>query len=919
MLAVLFSASDSSQVPVDLKLSEDASSNSTEFWVTLSSEPTNDVTITFTSTDFSDIGLGTDVFDFPLEEVEQLVFTAADWSVPQDIVLRALNDVDVERVHHVPIDWEVSSLDLTFDQLSGSIDTTIYDDDTDLDLLIINEFVANHNGTDTNEYVEIKNLNDSSLGSSFAPFYLLQVDGDGVDQGQIDSISTINPGLGAGAYEVINFNNQVEDGSLTWILVEGFDTSLTVGSDLDLDNDGELDLPLPWTAVAGSPRDAISIDDGDAGDGHYSRVILDPDFDAPRPGSGPVVGGVSRLPDGFIEGTSGAFRTAAELDDRFGWDFADGGSIHANWDVLTVPVGDPGNFPDIDFVGSGFNSVLKQTVPTAFITSSGNIYSFADQTDFDVTVDTSDLSGSRTRVVVQWRTLGSEVDYDGVNIGGVAPTYVEFLSVNGPQNETEYLALWDFDAAPESSYLVEFMASGSSMSLAAFQADAYAQNIEFADPAPYNPYVRNNPSGLPFPGVDIIPGMARNTPDAVNELLPGLMIIETDSSTDLDESAPGTVDSYQIYIGTDPTDAVTVNITADAQQQIAVDTDGDGDSSDETFSGSASFVFGINDGNSYQTIFVRVVDDATVETDSHTGVIMHAATSNDPDYSGVSAFPKKLSDEIGTAGDTISVSITDDDGDTSPPIITDVIVASSSWSSQFIDFVDDGLTGANNQLGLSLVGGGQLRNLPWLTGIDTVYIVFSEDVGATFTAANVSLIGTSVADYLSGGSVAFGAAGTNTGTVSLSNAITADAVVLSVFDLLTDSAGNQLDGEWVDAVDTMSGDGTAGGQFNFRIDVLAGDATDDGAVNLTGDVLGIFTQNGNTLTDDDLMDAFFDIDASGAVNLTGDVLGAFGLNGSSLPAPPPPPTAGVGASFASAEADEVFRSLAGDESVGLLF
>ncbi|MFV2066188.1 MAG: beta-propeller fold lactonase family protein, partial [Pirellulales bacterium] len=80
--------------------------------------------------------------------------------------------------------------------------------------------------------------------------------------------------------------------------------------------------------------------------------------------------------------------------------------------------------------------------------------------------------------------------------------------------------------------------------------------------------------------------------------------------------------------------------------------------------------------------------------------------------------------------------------DTAAATITDVIIGSSFWTNAgFIDAVDGGGTGAGNGLGLSLPGSGQLRNLPWIN-IDKIYIQFSEDVAAAFSAANLALVGT---------------------------------------------------------------------------------------------------------------------------------------------------------------------------------
>lgn len=670
--AVNLSEQELVQSPVDLRVSEDPNtSNLDEFWVTLDSAPTHDVTITFTSSDPTDILLGDDIFDTSLEPTFELTFTPGNYSVAQNVVIRGENDLDVEGTHVVSITWAAASTDSSYDVLSGSLDAKIFDNDTDEDRLAINEFVNNHEGSDTDEFVELINLNDSTLGPTFATFHLLQVDGDGADQGTIDSITVINPGIPAGARETFDFNNQIEDGSMTWILVEGLDPDVTVGYDLDANNDGILDVPVPYTTIGGLPQDAVAVDDGDVGDAHYARIVLDPDYDAPQPGSGNVVGGASRLPDGFVATYGGSLLNPAAVDDRFGWDPSTAGSINGTWDVWTVALGPPGNLPDVSSFGSGANTTVTQNTPGAFITSTQNIYSFSSIPDYDVVIDTSDLVGSFTRVVVQWRTLGRELDYDSVLLDGVAPDYAEQLnkSVLGGMGGAgvDYLAVWDLPA-PLSSYDLDFTAGGTSMSLDQFQVDAFAQATAFPEPAPFNPYVRNNPFGLPSPGTDVVPGLAVNTNDLTNERIPGLLILESDGSTDVTEGALE-VDSYEVFIGSNPTANVTVNITADAQVEVAVDTDEDGDFADETFGSVDSIVFDTTSGGTSRTVFVRAVDDATVEANPHSGTITLAATSADSDYNGAAAFPKLLDNDFGTAGNTVTVSV--GDNDVANAIVTD--------------------------------------------------------------------------------------------------------------------------------------------------------------------------------------------------------------------------------------------------------
>ena len=84
------------------------------------------------------------------------------------------------------------------------------------------------------------------------------------------------------------------------------------------------------------------------------------------------------------------------------------------------------------------------------------------------------------------------------------------------------------------------------------------------------------------------------------------------------------------------------------------------------------------------------------------------------------------------------------------------------------------------------------------------------------------------------------------------------------------AAGSRLDGEWADGTRAFpSGDGTAGGDFNFRINVLAADATQDGRVNAL-DLAFIKQRLNRTATNPGLGNAaytpFADVTVDGAIN-----------------------------------------------------
>ncbi len=215
-----------------------------------------------------------------------------------------------------------------------------------------------------------------------------------------------------------------------------------------------------------------------------------------------------------------------------------------------------------------------------------------------------------------------------------------------------------------------------------------------------------------------------------------------------------------------------------------------------------------------------------------------------------------------------------------------VQIASSTWSDSFIATVGDGLGG----LGVVMDEVTPLRTLPWISGVDSIYVQFSEDVSAAFTPVNLALAGINQANYLPGATLNYGVDGPNVGTIRLSTPVTNDRLLLTLFDTLS-----------------LSG---AGGQYNLPFNVLAGDADGSGAVNFSGDLFDVFGRNGGLPTR--LRDAYFDLNADGAVNLSGDLFSVVDHNGDVLPfAAPPIPSRPAGGNRAisagpAAASDAVF-------------
>jgi len=150
---------------------------------------------------------------------------------------------------------------------------------------VINEFVNNHTGTDTYEFVEVFAEPDTDLSQ----FWVIGLEGDGTGAGTVDNAFNVGT-TDSGGFWWTGFlaSNTLENGSLSLLLVADFTGS--VGQDLDDNDDGMLDT-MPWSFIT----DAVGIWDGGASDWTYADAVLDPSFD----GLGLPVGGASRIPDGF--------------------------------------------------------------------------------------------------------------------------------------------------------------------------------------------------------------------------------------------------------------------------------------------------------------------------------------------------------------------------------------------------------------------------------------------------------------------------------------------------------------------------------------------------------------------------------------------------------------------------------------------
>jgi hypothetical protein len=119
-------------------------------------------------------------------------------------------------------------------------------------------------------------------------FDVIQLEGDaGGGLGAIDSVFPVGMTDGGGFWTTTFRTNELENGTMTLLLVQGLAASS--GTDLDTDDDGILDL-TPWVRVI----DAVAVTDGGGSDHVYTSVVLGPGFD----GNSLTPGGASRIPNG---------------------------------------------------------------------------------------------------------------------------------------------------------------------------------------------------------------------------------------------------------------------------------------------------------------------------------------------------------------------------------------------------------------------------------------------------------------------------------------------------------------------------------------------------------------------------------------------------------------------------------------------
>lgn len=173
------------------------------------------------------------------------------------------------------------------------------------------------------------------------------------------------------------------------------------------------------------------------------------------------------------------------------WSRGDAGGTYAEWNSFDSPEGP--NPPDAGYVGFADSAAANVALAngSAFITSTGNIYSTSGATAFDVTLPgAGTASVGASYLVAQINTLGSELDPNSLRLSyddgdqqltplGSMETHRLTLGGFGG-DEVTTLYWWELSAVSPAEYQLQFSATDAHMSLAELVIDAYS--LEGAGP-----------------------------------------------------------------------------------------------------------------------------------------------------------------------------------------------------------------------------------------------------------------------------------------------------------------------------------------------------------------------------------------------------------------------------------------------------
>ena len=399
---------------------------------------------------------------------------------------------------------------------------------------MINEFVANHVGTDANEFIEVL----GTPNTNYSALTVIEIEGDsGGTVGVIDRVFPVGTTNANGYWQSV-YSTAIENGTISLLLVQDFTGA--VGNDLDTNDDGVLDV-TPWSLLA----DGVSVWDGGATDRAYGLVTLGVSFD----GQPFAPGGASRVPDGADLGTTAdwmrndfdgaglpGFAGTPALGEALNTPLASNMSVPLINEMVINTVGtDTNEFvevlgePDVDYSG------------LTLIEIEGDATSAVGTVDEVITLGLTDLNGywttgylnnalengTITLLLVQGFTgaLGADLDTDNNGVFDVTPwtVIVDSIAINdGGATDVSYstlILLPNFDGNTNA-------VGGASRIPNGVDTNAVAD------------WMRNDYDGAGLPSFTGTPiaGEAFNTPLAINMAVPTINeFVANHTSTDTHE------------------------------------------------------------------------------------------------------------------------------------------------------------------------------------------------------------------------------------------------------------------------------------------------------------------------------------------------------------------------------------------------
>jgi hypothetical protein len=216
--------------------------------------------------------------------------------------------------------------------------------------------------------------------------------------------------------------------------------------------------------------------------------------------------------------------------------------------------------------------------------------------------------------------------------------------------------------------------------------------------------------------------------------------------------------------------------------------------------------------------------------------------------------PRRLSLEVLERREMLSAS----------PVVTGVEVSSTSWSSAFVASLQNPNQAGVEGYAIPTGSSAQSASLTWIN-LDQIKIRFSQDVHVD--AADLSVSGANATTYEFSNFHYDPQA--RLATWTLSTPFDRDKVRLDLDadgpNAVRNLSEDILDGEWTNNSSTVSGNGTAGGDFQFTFNVLPTDVNNAGGVT-TIDYLLIRQLEGKLLGGAGYV-AKRDIDGSGTIDL----------------------------------------------------